>query len=115
MKRLLAFFLTSIFLVSCTSENRPEGIVERNKMVDVLTDVHLVNGYSSTVMDLDTVKKVTATYLNMVYKKHGIDSVQFKKSLQYYSRNPQMLSEMYDQVIKKLETQEKALAPIEVE
>lgn len=110
MKRLLAFFLSLIFFGSCDSETKPKGMIGREKMVEVLTDVHLVNGYTSTVMNLDTIKQVTANYLNVVYKKHQVDSIQFKKSLRYYSEHPKMLSEIYDQVIKKLETKEKEMA-----
>ena len=107
MKRLLALFLGLIFLASCERKEKPEGLIERQKMVTVLTDVHMVSGYSATVMDIDTMKQELANYMDMVYKKHQIDSVKFKKSLQYYSREPKMLNEMYDEVLRNLEAKEK--------
>ncbi|HEY1024726.1 MAG TPA: DUF4296 domain-containing protein [Sphingobacteriaceae bacterium] len=113
MKRLLAFFFCLIFLVSCAGEGEPKGLIDREKMVLVLTDVHLANAYTSTVMDLDTMKQITADYLHLVYKKHGIDSVRFKQSLKYYSEHPGILSEMYDQVLDRLEKKDKKVAPAE--
>lgn len=107
MKRLLALFLGVIFWVSCNNKPMPEGLIEREKMVNVLTDVHVVEGYSGTVMDADTMKQVLANYMNLVYKKHQIDSLQFKKSLKYYSANPKLLNEMYGEVLRKLDSQQK--------
>ncbi|HEY0900071.1 MAG TPA: DUF4296 domain-containing protein [Sphingobacteriaceae bacterium] len=106
MKRLLALFLGLIFLVSCTREKTPDGLIARDKMVSVLADVHLVEGYSTTVMNGDSMKQVLANYMNLVYKKHQIDSLKFRKSLKYYSADPKVLNQMYDEVLVKLEAQQ---------
>ena len=45
MKRLVPFFLTLIFLIACRRNKVPDGILQRNEMVSVLIDVHLVGGY----------------------------------------------------------------------
>ncbi|HEY0896936.1 MAG TPA: DUF4296 domain-containing protein [Sphingobacteriaceae bacterium] len=109
MKRLLALFSGLIFLVSCTRTETPAGLLEREKMIAVLTDVHMVEAYSGTVMDADSMKQVLADYMNLVYQKHQTDSVQFRKSLKYYSRLPKELNQMYDQVVRNLETQQNEL------
>lgn len=108
MKRLLTLFSGLIFLVSCTRETTPEGVIARDKMVSVLTDVHLVEGYSTTIMNSDSMKQVLANYMNLVYKKHQIDSLKFRKSLKHYSANPKVLNQMYDEVLVKLEAQQNA-------
>ena len=109
MKRLLALFSGLIFLVSCTRKETPAGLLEREKMIAVLTDVHLVEGYSGTVMDADSMKQVLADYMDLVYRKHQTDSVQFRKSLKYYSGLPKELNQMYDRVIRNLEARQRDL------
>jgi hypothetical protein len=113
MKRLLALFSVLIFLGSCMRKETPAGLLEREKMIAVLTDVHLVEGYSGLVMEADTMKQVLADYMNLVYKKHQTDSLQFRKSLRYYSSEPKELKMMYDEVLRKLESQQKDIkAPV---
>ena len=116
MKRLLTLFSGLIFLVSCAGKETPAGLLGREKMIAVLTDVHLVEAHSGTVMDADSMKQVLADYMNVVYKKHQTDSVQFRKSLKYYSSRPKELNGMYDQVIRNLESQQKSQkAPVKKE
>ncbi len=44
MTRLVPFFLILIFAVSCSQNSVPDGILQRDSMVSVLVDIHLVEG-----------------------------------------------------------------------
>ena len=105
MKRLILGFFILIFLAACSRQKTPDGILENGKMINVLTDIHLVDSYRSTAA-YDTTVQPAANYYKVVYQKHDIDSVLFQKSLRYYSRQPEVLDTMYYQVLRRLEKME---------
>lgn len=155
MKRLVPFFLALIFLLACRRGKAPDGILQRNEMVSVLIDVHLVGGYlfsfaqdsASLVhqsenlkqqrrllksggihfkqqsdslkrlsnrlekqvdsLKAQSVKQQADIFYNAVYKKHHTNKAQFEESLRYYSKQPKLLDNMYDQVSRDLERKQK--------
>jgi len=106
MKRLMTGFFVLILLAACSRERLPEGIIENPKMISVLTDIHLIDSYVSSAA-YDTTTQPAKNYYKVVYQKYKIDSVQFQRSLRYYSRQPELLDTMYYQVLKKLEWMER--------
>lgn len=70
-------------------------------MVDLMTDVHLVDGYLNTLR-VDSTRKVIDGLYEEVFQKYGIDSVKFKENITYYLGNPIISKELYTKVTKKL-------------
>ena len=103
MRRLLVLFFLFIFSVGCKTGSTPEGIIPEDKMVNVLTDMHLADGYTSSIIDTTL---VITTYKSL-YKTYDIDSASFKKSLEFYAKDPIRLKAMYAQVAEKLGKLEK--------
>ncbi|WP_069661137.1 DUF4296 domain-containing protein [Arcticibacter eurypsychrophilus] len=113
MKSLLLLFFIMIFFIACDSGRSPKGIIGEKEMIDVLTDVHLVDGYAST-MYADSNRNTIAALYMAIYKKHNTDSVGIRKSLEYYSRHPDELKIMYESVNAKLKALEKRETDLEV-
>lgn len=87
MKQIANIFFAILFMSSCTSNTiykKPENLIPRDKMVDILADMQLALGAKS-IKNLDGNKNVE--YMPLVYKKYGIDSVQFAESNFYYTSN----------------------------
>ncbi|WP_256013019.1 DUF4296 domain-containing protein [Desertivirga xinjiangensis] len=103
MRRLLVLFFIFIFFEACNSGKTPDGIIPQEAMIDVLTDMHLADGYTSSLIDTP---QIVAVYQSL-YKTHGIDSLKFMKSLSFYSKDPVRLKEMYGQVESRLSVMEK--------
>lgn len=108
MKSLILVYFTLIFLTACTNNASKQGIIKPEKMVDVLTDIHLVDGYISSFMQSDTLKQRASSYYTAIYKHYKIDSLTYKKSLQFYSKDPKLLDTIYFQVERRLEDLRKA-------
>jgi hypothetical protein len=106
MKHLIPVFLILFFFLAC-KERTPKGIIQKDKMVNVIMDIHLVDGYANSMIT-DSARIKTPALYQSVYKKYQTDSVQVNKSLEYYSKNPAQLTEMYNRVVKKLENLQKA-------
>ncbi|HXI01266.1 MAG TPA: DUF4296 domain-containing protein [Sphingobacteriaceae bacterium] len=110
MKRLKPCVFLVIFFLSC-AKTVPENLIPEDKMISVLTDVHLASGTTSA--NGDSVIQTISTYLNMVYRKHNIDTALFRESLQYYSKDPTLLANMYEKIVKDLEVKVKELTKLE--
>lgn len=112
MKRLLLLFFIIIFLSACKSGDSPKGVLDKEEMIDVLTSVHLADGYATSLYTDSSRNKIAALYA-AIYKKHNTDSVGIRRSLEYYSRNPAELKIMYETITKNLENLEKEQRAIE--
>lgn len=95
MKRSLLYFLLLIFLSGCTL--RPWGVLSQEKMVAVLLDVHIVEATIKT-LDSNSKRIEKQEYYNTMFAKHGITKEQFDHSLEWYSRHPNRLVTIYDEV-----------------
>ena len=83
------FFSVLIFLAACSGNKIPDGIIPQDKMTNLLTDIHIVDGSMYNVMQLpDSLYKYGTDKYQMVFRKYHTESVQFRKSFQYYSANP---------------------------
>lgn len=106
MKNLLNFaLLILIFGCSQNIAEKPENLIKKDKMVDILYDLSI----------LDAIKSQRPIYLEenginsrtYIYKKYKIDSIQFAKSNQYYSSDFVEYKKIYDEVSKRLEESKK--------
>ena len=100
--------MTAILWFGC-KPGIPDGIIKPDKMEKILYDMHLVDGYISTIYVVDSAKKVAAAYYKGIYKKFGTDSAEYNKSLIWYNTNPKALEAIYKNIQKSLSQQKKAI------
>lgn len=105
MQRLILIILSSFFLMISCNKSKPKEILSEKTMTDLMTDVHLVDGYLNT-LPVDSTRKVIDGLYEEVFEKYGIDSVQFKANIAYYLGNPIVSKELYGEVTKKLNAYE---------
>lgn len=112
MKKLPLLLLCLFSLSACNNEKLPAGVLDERKMVNVLADLSIIDGYMSTLMYSDTLRIQGKNYYATVYKNHNISKAVFDKSMKYYSTQPVLLDSMYSKVTRKLEAKEKRLNKI---
>ncbi len=108
MKKLYASVLI-ICLLSCndTLLEKPDNLIPEDKMVEVLKDLAIVNAAKST--------SIAVLYDNdiepmaYIFKKHGIDSLQFVESDRYYASLPPEYERIYKKVESELERETKII------
>lgn len=111
MKRFLFIFLSFIFVASCTSKTiykKPDNLIEKNRMIDIWTDIYIARGAKS-VKTIELRKNIN--YLPLVFKKHNIDSVQFSQSNLYYTSKIDEYQKMFEEVNRRLEAKKKIYQP----
>lgn len=87
----------------------PKDVLSPDTMVDVLTDVHLVQASQRLGMVIDSADTASYTTFNYVWKKHRITEDEYKKCLDFYSHNPSILDSIYEKVLNNLSKQKAVL------
>src|SRR6476659_4261663 len=97
-----------LLLMACSKKEPgiPPAIISPDKMVGILTDVHIAQAAVSTYNVGDTVKYSVSDYMPAIFKNHAITKEQFDSSLQYYSSNPALLDSIYKEVLEELSRKE---------
>ena len=108
MKRLIWGLMVVVLAVGCKSKT-PDGIIELSRMEGILFDIHVVDGYISTIYVPDSARKVASAYYKGIYKKFDTDSAEYTRSLNYYYQNPEKLQEMYKVISARLDKQKASI------
>ena len=107
MKKLIPFIIVFTLVLSCTSNTiyeKPDNLIEKNLMIELITQMQIANGARSS-KNKNGVRKIE--YMSLVYKRFGIDSAQFAESNLYYSSNIDEYADIFQEVKRVLETLEK--------
>ena len=107
MKKIITFLTIITLFVSCKDEvvNKPEQLIEKDVMVNIMYDLSILEAIKNqNPASLDTFKINSRDY---IFKKYKIDSVQFAKSNVYYAADYNEYKSMFEQISKRLETNQK--------
>jgi len=94
--------VVGILLLFAACESRPKGVVSENKMVDVLTDLHKLDGSMNANGILYNAADKKDDYYISVLKKYDMTQAEFDSSLVWYSKNSKNFDHIYDKVILRL-------------
>lgn len=96
-----------LILISCGEKviEEPENLIPKEKMVDMLYDLSLINAAKGTNPRILEENKVEPT--EFLFDKHGVDSLQFVKSDMYYASIPVEYQYIYESVAARLEKDKK--------
>ncbi len=113
-KHNILFFLGLLFLGACIG-NYPTGIIKPDKMVNLMVDVHIVDGsiFNIDSAHPDSLYKYSINRYLKVFERHHTDSLQFKKSIEYYSLHPEQLEEMYAEISKIIQAKSDSINKID--
>ena len=72
-------------------------------LVNILMDIHLMDGITN---DMKYYRKYnpddSIDYYTPIFKKYGVDREKYDRTIDEYSKYPQLLDEVYDEVLMKL-------------
>ena len=107
MQIYIVFFVLLAFITSCNQGNKPENVLEKNKMATVLRELHKAEAYVSTNFQYnDTSKYIYKKLEDSILTANGTQLIAFDSSMAYYSRNIKLLDEIYAEAIDSLSLEE---------
>ena len=95
---LLAFLLA---FVGCTTAiEKPKKLIEKDKMVDILYDIALLEAIKSQNVNGGISSKKANEFL---FQKYKIDSLQWEENNKYYAADIEEYKKMYEEVKKRIQ------------
>ncbi len=113
MKHSIVILIFALSLFGCQDVNKPEkpeNLIAKDKMIDILTETYLDNAARS--IDNKSIISKGIKMDSMVYKNFGIDSLQFAKSNAYYAADVNAYMEIFQEVEARLDTIQKKMDSI---
>lgn len=104
--RNILYIVIFVLVASCTSNTifkKPDDLISKEKMVDLLTDMYLSTA-AKQVKNTNGNKNID--YLFLVFEKHGIDTARFSRSNYYYTTIIDEYESIYQQVEKRIKNYE---------
>lgn len=95
----------SIIIGGCSSseKNSCKDRIPREKMVDVLTDIYLLEAYYMQFQSFRPgMKDSTAYYFKALFDIHKIDFQHFNQSLECYANEPEDFKAMHDEILNRM-------------
>jgi len=103
MKWKSMWVLVLLLVGSCQDVNRPErpeNLISKGKMADILCDAYLSNAARN--INPKRIRDSGIKLDSLLYKKYQVDSLQFAKSNEFYAANIKDYTEIIEQVEVKL-------------
>ena len=99
------YLLLLFFVLSCNANKKPpeKYFLTKDQIIPVLVDIHL----AFAIQTIPEYHELTNLYDSIdihsgIFIKHHVDKAAFDSSFSYYSRSPEDLMEIYDEVIMRL-------------
>ncbi|TND08244.1 MAG: hypothetical protein FD123_2499 [Bacteroidetes bacterium] len=100
----ILFFILPFLLFACgekkTAVPVPADLIPRDKMVEVMTDVHLLEAAMQISSVPGPEHKEFANY--DIFKKYGYTHDQYERSIAWYSTRLEDFDKMYDEVLARI-------------
>lgn len=72
-------------------------------MVDLLTEIHLVEGsVTPLLLQGDSATQYVLNNYNYLFTKYNTNDKEFKEALDYYIRHPKEMDKIYEKVVENL-------------
>lgn len=93
-------------LSACNSADKPQNLIPEDKMIKLLEEVHLAENQVNNLHmgSADSSLVVYKSLEKQIFKRYEIDTGSYRASFKYYVARPDKFKEMYEQVVKNLET-----------
>lgn len=108
-KRIAILLVVAMIVMACGNgdkEKRNEEVLPEEQMVELLTDIQLVESVVRVNAGEDEFLTDSVDYYSAIFEKHSVSKIQFEESMRYYTKHPADLENIYDQVLVKLSERE---------
>lgn len=107
MIKNLLFLVFGILLASCGGDKEveiPDGLIDPNTFTAIMIDVQLTEGMSTqkNYVRNNSSKQQAVDPYAPIFKKHGVNAEEFRRTYDFYSQNPRKMEVIYEQVLDSL-------------
>lgn len=100
---LLAAAITILSACNQDKKIRGDEFIKRDVFVEVLTEMHLMDGITNDMNYYRKFNPVDSIDLySSILEKHGVTREKYLRTIAEYSKHPELLDEVYDEVLMQL-------------
>lgn len=105
---VLLFIFPAFFACSKPVIEKPEILIQEDKMIELLVDIHLAEATFNTRRHRDSLvmKSSSADFYYSILDKHQVPDTVFEQSFVFYASQPRKFEKMYRQAMNKLNEME---------
>ena len=108
---LCILFLAFLILGGGCKENRGTPVIKKDRMVEILADIHLTQAVlDQEPMFLQGAKK--EYYYCHIFERHGVTEELFDSAVTWYAANMDIFEQVYVEVIARLERKKAELEDV---
>lgn len=101
------FIIVVVFIFSCSKEVKiPEYVIPHDKMVNIIADIHILDGLFTVNNVRRKFAKDSIDYYNAVFTNYGYTRSDFDTSINFYSNNIDEYDKIYEEVLNRLNEME---------
>jgi hypothetical protein len=100
INRYVGLITLILFFTNCV-EKKDTPLIPSDTMSKVLGDAHMAEG---ALLNVAYAKKdsMRAVYYKQIYEIYNISEESFRHDMEYYQKHPEVMEDLYEQVIKHL-------------
>lgn len=106
MRTKIVVLTICVAWAACTTtptQDFPEGILSQDQMIEVITDIQLINAAQKNIpIAGNKMKAMQDTSYAIIFSHHGTDYATFDSSLRTYSRQPEVMGAIMEQVAEQI-------------
>lgn len=105
--RFAAIVLAAWMIVSCGSDKKPDDVLTREQMANVLIDLYITEEKVSRLrLRTDSATRVMRYFENTILSQADVSDTVWRRSYNWYAHRPQELQAVYAIVIDSLHLRE---------
>lgn len=100
------YLLSLLLLLGCQApeDQKPDDLISEDRMVDILTEVHLAESQTSR-LSLGSIDSSRVAYKHIetkLFQKMKVDTSVYSRSFIFYSSHPKYMERIYQNVVDRL-------------
>lgn len=107
MKKIVVSILFTIILIACSTEKTPDYVIPKDKMIDIIVDIHMTDAMMTIVeVRRDIMKTYSDSVYDQIFDNYGYNRHDFDTSVYYYSYDINKFDDIYKEVLNILSEKE---------
>jgi hypothetical protein len=105
MFRWLAFIISFLLILGCNTHHgiKKKYLLDRDVFVNLLVDIHLAYAIQGSPEYHEFSREYDSIDIHFwIFNKYGIEKAAFDSTMSYYTKKPEDLIKVYDEVIMRL-------------
>ena len=102
-KKIIFLTIQVTVFILLTTNACTNNIIPKAKMTNILLEMHIADEVRGNSFHMASGRVDSISLYGPIFSKHGYTIDEFNNSINYYANKPEIMSEMYKDILKQLE------------